>query len=656
MNTNPAGSLPVAPNPLPNLHPENDNADLQPATEMPAMHSAPRDSASLSAPTDLDAGLSSSAPTLSASGPVRQPSAATPEALKQAILSGDTKEIHRLLDAGVSPGQILGRASLLVLAIAHVVDELTLDRLLEVAGADQRKVNGLYQMACERHNVTALKCLLKWRVPGSSHVAEKLPEMLEDAVWRRDAKDLDALFLLRSEHFSEVKFKKSELFATFCRSIDIPDPDFNMSILKILTKKIGPREKSVWEKITDLFIKAVDAGHEAFAAHMVRWMKNGGEEGYLEPFDWPFINDLATLPEEKVLMLARIGYPIDENYTGFIPDSDRYAAQLQDVLFGSDLQYSQVGKCIAHQGLSLRLINDLCSSALSDARGREVKRKRLCVTLYWAGFRKPLAEALAVAIEGANRAFLQTKEFLPAKALMLCAMINDHASDSSLTDSADPIVRQQALMLREMADNELQALPGGGPVAFFSMLLNCIGLVTVEDAKLLAVVRQQMGLPPVLVAQIRKVLAASHKKARAMPPEISFGPGMTSADILAAVNSTVDYKTIVACAQALPAALGSHEALRQTRETKGDDETLHVLDVSQYAISSVLRAYCQQILEDKTLDEELRRVLAARSYSGEDLPELEQPELFTVPAGDVRSSPPDTSSEDDSDSEPIEDL
>lgn len=580
----------------------------------------------LSSPANPDLHLSRSEPRPSVAGvPAGIP--LTPETFKAAIESGDSVAILRHLDQGISPNLVVGKDSLLHIAIEHVRDEKILNRILETAGPEERQLNcyGLYHSACQKRNGPALKCLLLWKVPKSKIVAKYLPGMLLDAVKLKESDNVVILLQIYSKNFANCNIRIKKLFKMVLKTMDLPT-------FKALTEVSSPLRDIEIDTGESLLAKALNSGNEAFAAHIVTWLRS--YPAFAECDDhyiWPLINNFSDFPEEKLLMLVRIGYPVACDWFR-APKDEQCARRIQEALLGKNLEQSNLASEMSRNAgvpISLEWLSRVYGISLPDIGLSACEHRLVEGKFLLVGFRPPAAKLLSRAIASGVTSFKMMTLPEAGKIFILCSQIIECSEREELSISKDSLVSDQVSMLNEMANREIQQLLGRDPAHFFVQLVECIDIHGINNEKIITIVRNGMGFPPSVVEQIRHVLLSARQEARKMPMTQMPDPGVSIEQFLAVLNRQVNLATLMAFAKTLPVALNSWEHRHKANDVPNNMELLEVMHGWTNSAIMVLTAYCSQMMEDPDLKNEIENRLAADRDSADEasLPFV-QPALF----------------------------
>lgn len=624
--------------------PNNPNADDAPPPQQPvgppnALPNAPTMSAAATAASPLepavvgDTIVNSTQPTLNA----RRSLSLSIKKLRddwirveQAIQTGDLTLVHRLLDEGLMPCVVEEDDSGKTVYTSfpdnifrHLQDIELFDRFIDLFTRHSMQAV-LYHHTIQVGNGILLRRLVQSSVDGWQGVPSQLGSLIGYAIIQGDAKQLDAVLQIKKESFSMIGLDWNEIWSHVSRS---SKKFLSLDVIETLVRNLKPTQFSK-ENLVDIFLRAADKGDDGAVSCLVDWLGDDLSE-FAVCDEWRYVRGKLTL--EIFSTLAKGGFPAEGMH---LPSASHERAQeFQLVLFGPELSKSPIAKMLkATKHSPVSVIDFVFTCAFGKCKDRSanllppgatrLRPDQIANALFQNGVALPLAIKLSQAMSQYLK-LIEYSYISGGHRLGFLAYLNECVQPDAIDPLQDPLSVEQAKIIRNSLLTALEQHLGD-PIGFFSRALACIATDgSIDRATLGLTYGQRMGLPQLIVSQIRSTLevAAAEVMASAVPLNL-IKSGMTGMEVMAAFHGWVQKSVARLLIARLPQALGVNIAHFDWNDSsEGSEDAMVASELAapvSYLATSVISQYARLLNEDvdenTTVMVEVCRALPADTF------------------------------------------
>lgn len=605
--------------------PNNPNAHDAPPPQQPvAQPNAPTvgTTAAIASPLDTpvaDGGIvNSTEPTLKP----RQVDSAALKKLRadwikvdQAILAGDIKSVHRILDEGLEIlVKVKNKSNSVTLnafpkdVFKDLQDIGLIDRFINLF-AQHHLQSTLHHRAIQAGNSILLRRLVQSGVEGCRDESIPLSQLAASALRRGDAEQLDACFQLKKEIYPKHKLDWNSIWLYCPKSSTL---SLTVDTVAVLVGHLKAADFSN-ANLAFMFQRAAETGVDRTVSCLVDWFGDAISQ-FAKSVEWKDAQDGFSLATFTTLVKG--GFPRE----GIRLPSSRHeqAQEYQLVLFGPKLSNSPFAKVSSGPDCAPKdVINFVFQCAFGRTRGSFLSL--LPLDAQWlreheianALFENGVTPPLAIKIAQAMRAYLKLTQqsfVMGAHGLSYLTYLNECVQPDSFNPLQDPLSIEQAKTIHDALLTVIEQ-KFGGPLGFFSRALACIGTDgAVNASKLDLIYLQGIGLPTKIVAQIGRTLQilCAEVMAGTMPLNL-FKPGMTGVEFQAVFHRWIQQGVAQRIVNRLPQDLGRSSAKRDwsyvDEDSDGDDaadltEAAELISPVNYLVTSVIRQYGADLAEN----------------------------------------------------------
>ena len=576
----------------------------------------------LEAPVGGDAVVSSTQPTLNA----RQSLAVNLKKLRdewnrveKAILEGDLKLVHRMLDEGLVPCVNEGNDGCGPVYISmpgklfrHLQDIDLFDRFIDLFTRHSMQED-LYLDTIQAGNAILLRRLIQSGVEGWQDYSSQVEGLMISSIIRGDAKQVDACFQLTKEAYPNLKLTWSDIWRDSLKSMTYSP---SAEVVAVLIRYLKHPKLSN-ASLVEMFKVAAEAGDHRLVSSMLAWL--GGSIGTFVGTPLWRQEQPKFLPETLATLLKG-GFP---QQAISLPSPEKPNAQaLQIVLYGPQLSTSPFAKMLVSAGCSSnKIMNFIFCTALDVEIGpfpgklpkRALVRHQGSTTkgLFQNGLAAPLA--IKIAQKMSDYLSLCKHSFKDsAPGLPFLACLSECLHPDAVAPLQDQLSIEQATIIRDASLAVLEE-QFGGPIGFYGRILACIELDgSVNTKKLRNIYQHDVGLPANIVAQIGTTLKALcvEVMASAVPSSL-IKPGMTGADLQAAFHRWIQQGVAQLMINRLPQDLRLNIAkhdwnkVRDDSDSDSDDDDkinpvalAELVSPINYLVTSVISQYGELLAEN----------------------------------------------------------
>jgi len=533
--------------------------------------------------------------------------------VEKAILEGDLKLVHRMLDGGLVPCVVeeddSGKSvytSLPENIFRHLKDVELFDRFIDLFTQHDQQSN-LYQHTIQVGNCILLRRLVQSGVEGWREVHSKLDSLMAHAIIQGDAKQINAVFQIKKETFPAEGLDWDDIWSHVLQSTK---KFLSLDVIETLVRNLKPTQFSK-EYLVGIFLRAADGGDDGAVSCLVHWLGDDLSE-FAVCDEWRYVRGKLTL--EMFSTLAKGGFPIEGMH---LPSASHERAQeFQLVLFGPKLSKSPLAKMLdASKHSPVSVIDFVFTRAFGQ--GKDQSPNVLPPAAFWlrpdqianALFQNGVALPLAIKLSQAMSQYLKLIEhsyISGGQRLGFLAYLNECVQPDAIGPLEDPLSIEQAKIIHDALLTALEQHLGD-PIGFFARALVCIKTDgSIDTAMLGLIYGQRTGLPHLIVSQIRSTLeaAAAEVMASAVPQNL-IRPGMTGMEVMAAfhgwVQKSVARLLIARLPQALGVNIGHFDANYSSEDSEDAEDEFAISELIapvRYLATSVISQYARLLTED----------------------------------------------------------
>ena len=533
--------------------------------------------------------------------------------VEKAILEGDLKLVHRMLDEGLVPcvveedaaGDIVYN-SLPKDIFRHLQDIDLFDRFIDLFTQHGEQSN-LYQHTIQVGNCILLRRLVQSGVEGWREVHSKLDRLMAHTIREGDAKQLNAVFQLKKETFTMVELDWNDIWL---HVLDSKKKFLSLDVVETLVRNLKPTQ-FLKENLVDIFFRAAEKGDDGAVSCLVEWLGDDLSE-LAEHHTWKYAQGSVTI--ELFAALVKGGLPPACLHLPSV--SDERAQEFQLVLYGPKLSKSPFAQVLRAPDCSpVGVIDFVFTCTFGEVKGPALNRlsydtkfflpHKIANALFQNGLALPLAVKLGEPM--CQYISLATKHYVDGgHRLGYLAYLNESVQPDAIDLLQDPLAIEQAKIIHDALLTAIEQ-HFGDSVGFFARALACINLdSSINTSALDLIYRQRMGLPQKIVAQIEATLkaACAEVMVSAVPLNL-IKPGMTGVELQAAFHGWIQKSVARLLIARLPLALGVNIGhFGANDSSKGSVDAADELAISEleapvrYLATSVISQYARLLAED----------------------------------------------------------